>query len=63
MALYNLSVAYDQNKDGRAAKNRQGLANRMPLEDVKRAVALTEQLMKPDNLKPGLDAYLRRKAK
>ena len=63
MALYNLSVAYDQNKDSRAAKNRQGLANRMPLEDVKRAVTLTEQLMRPNNLKPGLDAYLRPKAK
>ena len=35
----------------------------MPLEDVKQAVALTEELMKPDNLKPGLDAYLARHSK
>ena len=63
LALYNVSVAYDPNKDSRAARNRQGLANRMPLDDVNKALALTEQLMKPNNLKPGLEGYLRVQAK
>jgi hypothetical protein len=63
LALYNVSVAFDPDKNSRAAKNRQSLANRMPLDDVSKAVALTEKLMKPDNLKPGLEAYLRRQAK
>lgn len=59
MALYNLSVAYAGNSKGQAAHNRQQLANQMPLEDVKKSLALTEELLKPDNLKPGLEAYLR----
>lgn len=63
LALYNVSVAYDSNKQSRAAGNRQGLANRMPLEDVKKAMALTEELLKPNNLKPGLEAYLARHSK
>ena len=58
MALYNVSVALDSNKNSQAARNRQGLANRMPLEDVKKALSLTEQFLKPNNLKPGLQAYL-----
>lgn len=58
MALYNVSVAIAQNSNTQAARNRQGLANRMPLEDVKKALTLTEELLKPDNLKPGLAAYL-----
>lgn len=62
LALYNVSVAYDSNKQSRAAGNRQGLANRMPLEDVKKAMALTDVLLKPNNLKPGLEAYLARRA-
>jgi len=58
LALYNVSVAYDTKPDSTAARNRQGLANRMPLEDVQKGMALTEELLKPDNLKPGLQAYL-----
>ena len=58
MALYNVSVAVAQNSNTQAARNRQGLANRMPLDDVKKALALTETLLKPNNLKPGLEAYL-----
>lgn len=42
-----------------ATRNRQGLANQMPLPQVKQALALTEQLLKPGELKSGLDAYLR----
>lgn len=61
MALYNLSVAYAGNSKGQAAKNRQALANQVPLEDVKKSLALTEELLKPGNLKPGLDAYLAQK--
>lgn len=63
MALYNVSVALDTNKNSQAASNRQGLANRMPLEDVKKALSLTEQLLKPNNLKPGLQAYFTKKSK
>jgi TPR repeat protein len=58
LALYNVSVAYDSNPDSTAARNRQGLANRMPLQDVEKAMALTEDLLKPDQLKPVLQAYL-----
>jgi TPR repeat protein len=58
MALYNVSVAYSQSNNTQAARNRQGLANRMPLDDVKKALALTEELLKPNNLKPGLAAYI-----
>ena len=58
LALYNVSVAYDSNPNSTAAQNRQGLANRMPLPDVEKAMALTEALLKPGQLKPGLQAYL-----
>lgn len=59
LALYNVSASQDPDQNSTAARNRQGLANRMPLDDVKKAVALTEQLLKPGQLKPGLDAYWR----
>ena len=62
MALYNLSVAYAGNGQTQAAQNRQGLANQMPLDDVKQALALTEELLKPGNLKPGLTQYLSAKS-
>lgn len=58
MALYNVSVAFDSNKNSQAARNRQGLANRMTLEDVQISLALTDELLKPNNLKLGLKAYL-----
>lgn len=59
MALYNVSVAYAGDGKTQAAQNRQGLANQMPLDEVKKALSLTEELLKPDNLKPGLESYLR----
>jgi hypothetical protein len=59
MALYNVSVAYAGKGTTQAAQNRQVLANQMPLDDVKKAMALTETLLKPGNLKPGLEAYLK----
>jgi len=62
MALYNVSVAYAGNGNTQAAQNRQGLANQMPLDDVTKALSLTEGLLKPGNLKPELAAYLRRQA-
>lgn len=58
LALYNVSVAYDSNPNSTAARNRQGLANRMPLPDVEKAMALTEELLQPGKLKPGLQGYL-----
>lgn len=61
MALYNVSVAYAGKSATQARQNRQGLANQMPLDDVKQALALTEELLKPGNLKPGLEAYLKKK--
>jgi hypothetical protein len=59
MALYNVSVAYSGKGTTQAAQNRQALANQMSLDDVKKALALTDELLKPGNLKPGLDAYLK----
>jgi TPR repeat protein len=59
LALYNVAAAFDPDKHGTAAGNRQGLANRMPLEDVQKSLALTEQWLKPGQLKPGLEAYWR----
>jgi hypothetical protein len=35
----------------------------MPLDDVKKALALTDELLKPGNLKPGLEAYLKQRAR
>jgi len=58
MALYNVSVAYAGNRETQAARNRQILANRMSLDEVKKALPLTEELLKPGNLRPGLAAYL-----
>lgn len=63
MALYNVSVAYAGNGQTQAAQNRQSLANQMPLADVQKAQELTGQLLKPDNLKPGLEAYLQQAGK
>jgi hypothetical protein len=60
MALYNVSVAYADRGATQAAQNRQVLANQMSLDDVKKALALTDELLKPANLKPGLEAYLKK---
>ena len=59
LALYNVAAAFDPDRNSTAAGNRQGLANRMPLEDVKKSLALTEQWLKPGQLQPGLEAYWR----
>ncbi|HQR51027.1 MAG TPA: tetratricopeptide repeat protein [Methylophilaceae bacterium] len=59
LALYNVSVVYAGTGKTQAAQNRQILANQMPLNDVKKAQSLTEELLKPGNLKPGLEAYLK----
>lgn len=59
LALYNVSVALDSNKNGTAAANRQGLANRMSLDDVRKALALTNELLEPNQLKTGLQAQWR----
>ena len=59
MALYNVSVAYSSKGTTQAAQNRQVLANQMSLDDVKKALALTDELLKPGNLKPALEAYLK----
>jgi len=58
LALYNVSVAYAGSGKTQAAQNRQGLANRMPLDEVKKTQLLTEELFKPGNLKSGLQSYL-----
>jgi TPR repeat protein len=60
MALYNVSVALSGKGTTQAAQNRQVLANQMSLDDVKKALALTDELLKPGNLKPELDAYLKK---
>ncbi len=60
LALYNVSVAYSGKRTTQAAKNRQLLANQMSLDDVKKALALTDELLKPGKLKPGLEAYLKK---
>lgn len=59
MALYNVSVAYAGKGKTQAAQNRQALANQMSLDDVQKALSLTEDLLKPGNLKRGLEAYLK----
>jgi hypothetical protein len=61
LALYNVSVAYARGRKTQAEQNRQGLANQIPLDDVKRAQALTETLLEPGNLKAGLGAYLQQR--
>jgi uncharacterized protein len=61
LALYNVSVAFDSNKGSTAARNRQGLANQMSLEQVNQSMALTDELLKPNQLKPVLETYLKRK--
>lgn len=58
LALYNVSVAYAAGGQTQAAQNRQILANQMPLDDVKKAQALTERLLERGNLRSGLGAYL-----
>ena len=61
LALYNVSVAFDTNKSSTAASNRQGLANQMSMDEVQRALVLTDELLRPNQLKPALQAYLQRR--
>lgn len=63
LALYNVSVAYAGERTTKALQNRMILANQMPLEDVRKALMLTEELLKPGNLHPKLSSYLQRSAK
>jgi TPR repeat protein len=58
MALYNVSVAYAENRQTQAKQNRQALANQIPMAELKQSLTLTEELLKPNNLKAGLQAYL-----
>ncbi len=58
LVLYNVSVALAGKANTQAVKNRQSLANKMSLDDVKTALALTEELLKPGQLKTGLVRYL-----
>lgn len=62
MALYNVSVAYADGRKTQAVQNRQSLANQIPLADLQMSQELTEQFLKPDNLKPALASYLRKNA-
>ena len=62
MALYNVSVALAGDRTTKAKQNRQALANGMPLDDVKKSLPLTEELLKPGNFKAGLDAHLKQQA-
>jgi hypothetical protein len=62
MALYNVSVAYADGRQTQAVQNRQSLANQIPLADVQKAQTLTEQFLKPGNLKPALASYLQQAA-
>lgn len=58
MALYNVSVAFAEGRPTQAKQNRQALANQIPMAELKQSMALTEELLKPNNLKAGLQAYL-----
>jgi TPR repeat protein len=60
LALYNVSVAFDNDKNSTAARNRQSLANQMSLDEVNRSMALTDRLLQPNQLQPVLRAYLKR---
>ncbi len=60
LALYNVSVALDPNKQSQAARNGRGLVGRMTVEEVNAAMALTRDLLKPGQLKPGLQAQWKR---
>jgi len=57
LALYNVSVSYAGKGKTQATQNRQALANQMSLDDVKKAQALTETLLKPEQLQPSLATY------
>ncbi len=60
LALYNVSVALDPNKQGQAARNGRGLVGRMTVDEVNAAMTLTRDLLKPNQLKPGLQACWKR---
>ena len=60
LALYNVSVALDPNKQSQAARNGRGLVGRMTVDEVNAAMTLTRDLLKPNQLKPGLQACWKR---
>ena len=59
MALYTVSVSFSDNSSTRAEQNRQLLANQMSLDDERKALALTSDMLKMGNLKSALQAYLK----
>ena len=59
MALYSVSVSFSDNSSVRAQQNRQLLANQMSLDDERKALALTSDMLKMGNLKSALQAYLK----
>ena len=58
MALYNVSVALAGSRQTQARRNRQALANQIPLEDLQKSMELTDILLKPGNLKPALEEIM-----
>jgi hypothetical protein len=60
LALYNVSVALDPNKQSQAARNGRGLVGRMTVDEVNAAMSLTRDLLKANQLKPGLQACWKR---
>lgn len=61
LALYNVSVALEKEnaQNSQAAKNRQIIANQMPLEEVQKALTLTGSLMQSPKPLEVMDAYLK----
>lgn len=61
LALYNVSVALEKEnaQNSQAAKNRQIIANQMPLEDVQQALVLTGSMTQSPKPLDVMDAYLK----
>lgn len=61
LALYNVSVALEKEnaQNSQAAKNRQIIANQMPLEDVQQALTLTGSMTQSSKPMDVMDAYLK----
>lgn len=61
LALYNVSVALEKEnaQNSQAAKNRQIIANQMPLPDVQTALTLTSNMMQSAKPLEAMDAYLK----
>jgi hypothetical protein len=61
LALYNVSVALEKEnaQKSQAAKNRQLIANQMPLEDVQKALTLTGSMTQSPKPLDVMDTYLK----